>query len=166
MKRADYIDWDTMHMNIAAIAALRSKDPDTRHGAVIVDKFNRVISVGYNGFPRQCCDDEFPWTKPEKYNYSVHAEANAIYNAPQDIKGCTLYLFSEKGYYPCANCAQAIVQKGITKVVVAFTIKVNTEVYNWDHTKKMFDSANIVCVSLDNFQLCYQRKFKRECYDD
>lgn len=150
MKREKYIDWDSLFIGMAALTSFRSKDPSTRHGAVIVDLLNRVISVGYNGFPRDCNDDEFPWTKPEKYEYVVHAEENAMFNATRSMNGSKLYLYSEKGYYPCSRCARGIVQCGIKEIIMASAINDNTETYDWSHTKKMFDSVGIKIRVLEN----------------
>ena len=144
MKRQDYLDWDTVLMGIAQLISFRSKDPSTRHGAVIVDQDHKIISCGYNGFPRGCSDDIFPWTSPEKYNYVLHAERNAIDNSlKSDLKGCKLYLWSEKGYLPCAQCAAGIIQKGIIEVIIASQIKNNTDAFDWQPTIKMFKAANV-----------------------
>ena len=83
-KRKDYISWDEYFMGVALLASQRSKDPSTQVGACIVNDDNRIMSVGYNGFPRGCSDDEFPWeregeTTHTKYPYVCHAELNAIY---------------------------------------------------------------------------------------
>lgn len=146
MKRKDYIDWDTAFLTIAIAMSYRCKDPRTQNGAVIIDHLNRIISTGYNGFPRGCSDDKFPWTSPDKYDYVIHAEANAILNAHKDLTGCKMYLYSERGYYPCSGCATMIVQSGIKEVVMAFATKDEESVggkYMWEPTKKMFEAAHI-----------------------
>lgn len=87
-KRKDYITWDEYFMGVAEMSALRSKDPNTQVGACIVSPENKILSMGYNGFPHGCSDDDFPWTKIHatddpfnaKYYYSTHAELNAILN--------------------------------------------------------------------------------------
>ena len=84
MKREDYISWDEYFMGIAMLAAKRSKDPNTQVGACIVSQDNIIISTGYNGMPKGCSDDEYPWEREgaqTKYPYVVHAELNAILNA-------------------------------------------------------------------------------------
>lgn len=88
-KRSDYISWDEYFMGIAMLSAYRSKDPSTQVGACIVNDRNRIMSVGYNGFPSGCDDDEFPWEREgsafnTKYAYVCHAELNAILNASGD----------------------------------------------------------------------------------
>ena len=59
MKREDYISWDDYFMGISLLSAMRSKDPNTQVGACIVDKDNRIVSIGYNGFVNGCTDEDF-----------------------------------------------------------------------------------------------------------
>lgn len=118
MKRHDYISWDTYFMGIAQLSSKRSKDPKTQVGACIVNKDNKIVGIGYNGFPKNISDDDFPW-KDEgryletKYPYVVHAEANAILNATQSLKDCTLYVT----LFPCNECTKLIIQSGIKELV-------------------------------------------------
>ena len=116
--RKDVLSWDQYFMGMAHLSAMRSKDPNTRVGACIVNPQKRVVGLGYNGFPYGCEDDEFPWARDgqfleTKYPYVVHAELNAILNSIQDLHGCTLYV----SLFPCNECAKAIIQAGITCVV-------------------------------------------------
>ena len=75
-------------MGVALLSGRRSKDPSTQVGACIVSQDNKILSMGYNGFPKGCSDDEFPWGKEKqeedpynsKYFYSTHSELNAILN--------------------------------------------------------------------------------------
>ena len=117
MKRTDYISWDEYFMGIAMLAAKRSKDPSTQVGACIVSQDNIIISTGYNGMPKGCSDDEFPWDregKDTKYPYVVHAELNAILNANgRDLRGSRVYV----ALFPCNECAKAIIQSGVKEVV-------------------------------------------------
>ena len=117
MKRADYINWDEYFMGVAMLAARRSKDPNTQVGACIVSQDNIIISTGYNGMPKGCSDDEFPWDREgaeTKYPYVVHAELNAILNANgRDLRGSRLYV----ALFPCNECAKAIIQSGIREVI-------------------------------------------------
>lgn len=118
MKREDYISWNEYFMGIAKISAMRSKDPKTQVGACIVNDDNKILSVGYNGLPNKCSDDDFQWDKSDdlycsKHAYVVHAELNAILNATTDLKGSTLYTT----LFPCNECAKAIIQAGIKNVV-------------------------------------------------
>ena len=81
MKRTDYISWDEYFMGIAMLAAKRSKDPNTQVGACIVSQDNIIISTGYNGMPKGCSDDEFPWDRQggnleTKYYFVCHWQFN------------------------------------------------------------------------------------------
>ena len=96
-KRENYISWDEYFMGIAMLSSYRSKDPNTQVGACIVNDRNKIMSVGYNGFPLGCSDDEFPWertgeTYDTKYPYVCHAELNAILNyRGGSLEGSRLY---------------------------------------------------------------------------
>ena len=117
MKRENYISWDEYFMGVAMLAARRSKDPNTQVGACIVSQDNIIISTGYNGMPKGCSDDEFPWGREgaeTKYPYVVHAELNAILNANgRDLRGSRIYV----ALFPCNECAKAIIQSGVKEVV-------------------------------------------------
>ncbi|MCI0474588.1 MAG: dCMP deaminase family protein [Ignavibacteria bacterium] len=118
MKRSDYISWDEYFMGIALLSAKRSKDPNTQVGACIVDRDNKIVGIGYNGFPIGCSDDNLPWAREgaaneTKYPYVVHAEANAILNSTKDIHGARIYV----DLFPCNECAKLIIQSGIKEVV-------------------------------------------------
>ena len=116
MKRADYISWDEYFMGIAMLAARRSKDPNTQVGACIVSQDNIIISTGYNGMPKGCSDDEYPWDRvgeETKYPYVVDAELNAVLNANgRVLRGSKLY----GALFPCNECAKAIIQSGVKEV--------------------------------------------------
>ncbi|MBP0974192.1 MAG: dCMP deaminase family protein, partial [Oscillospiraceae bacterium] len=118
MKRQDYIGWDAYFMGIALLSAQRSKDNNTQVGACIVNAEKKIVSVGYNGMPRGCSDDELPWEREgeflaTKYPYVCHAELNAILNSNVPLRDCTLYVT----LFPCNECAKAIIQSGIRRVV-------------------------------------------------
>ncbi len=118
-KRADYISWDEYFMGVAMLSGMRSKDPNTQVGACIVSSDNKILSMGYNGFPIGCSDDDFPWEREgealdTKYLYSTHSELNAILNyRGGSLDGATLYV----SLFPCNECAKAIIQAGIKQVV-------------------------------------------------
>lgn len=119
-KRKDYLPWDDYFMATAILSSKRSKDPSTQVGACVVDNNNRIVAIGYNGFPRNCSDDEFPWAKDEdknsmqnKYMYVVHAEANAILNSNCiALDGTRLYTT----LFPCNECTKLIIQSGIREI--------------------------------------------------
>ena len=154
MKRKNVLSWDEYFMSMAHLSALRSKDPNTQVGACIVNPEKRVVGLGYNGFPKGCNDDDFPWDRKgdfleTKYPYVVHAELNAILNSIQDLKNCTIYV----SLFPCNECAKAIIQSGFTCVVY------ESDKYNGTEgniaSKKMFRDAGVELV-----QLTYQTKIE------
>ena len=120
-KREDYISWDEYFMAVAQLAGMRSKDPHTQVGACIVSPDNKILSMGYNGFPKGCSDDEFPWERENdkdsnltKYPFVTHSELNAILNyRGGSLEGTKLYV----SLFPCNECAKAIIQAGIKTVI-------------------------------------------------
>lgn len=128
MKRKGYLSWEEYFIQLALLTAKRSKDPSTQVGACIVDpESKKILSLGYNGMPRGCGDDDFPWGKnnkdyeDNKYPYVVHAELNAILNATCSLKGSVLYVTHE----PCEECLKAIIQAGIKEVNYIYPYKNN-----------------------------------------
>ena len=101
------------------LSGMRSKDPHTQVGACIVSDDNKILSMGYNGFPKGCSDDEFPWNRDgapleNKYFYTTHSELNAILNyRGGSLEGSKLYV----SLFPCNECAKAIIQSGIKEVI-------------------------------------------------
>jgi len=97
-KRADYISWDEYFMGVAFLASFRSKDPNSQVGACIVSSENKILSMGYNGFPRGCSDDDFPWAREgdaltTKYAYVTHSELNAILNyRGGSLENCKIFV--------------------------------------------------------------------------
>ena len=97
-KRQDYISWDEYFMGVAMLSGMRSKDPNSQVGACIVSEDNKILSMGYNGFPKGCSDDEFPWAREgepldTKYLYVTHSELNAILNyRGGSLEGAKLYV--------------------------------------------------------------------------
>lgn len=119
-KRKDYLSWDEYFMGVAMLSGMRSKDPNTQVGCCIVSQDNRILSMGYNGFPTGCSDDDFPWDRDGddpvkmKYVYSTHSELNAILNYKgTSLAGARLYVT----LFPCNECAKAIIQCGIREVI-------------------------------------------------
>ncbi len=146
MKRADYISWDEYFMGIAMLAARRSKDPSTQVGACIVSQDNLNTTTRYNGMPKGCSDDEFPWDRTgeeTKYPYVVHAELNAILNANgRDLRGSRLYV----ALFPCNECAKAIIQSGIKEVYYLSDKYADTPTTK--ASKRMLDAAGVRYVQL------------------
>ena len=119
MKRDDYLSWDEYFMGIALLSAQRSKDSNTQVGACIVNQEHKIVSVGYNGMPIGCNDDDMPWEREgdflnTKYPFVCHAELNAILNrSAGSLQGCSLYVT----LFPCNECAKAIIQSGIREII-------------------------------------------------
>ena len=143
MKREDYITWDEYFMGIAKLSAARSKDPSTQVGACIVNDEHKVLSLGYNGMPIGFNDDKAPWdregdTLNTKYAYVCHSELNAILNARGiNLTGATLYVT----LFPCNECAKAVIQSGIKKVIYAEDKYAETD--GVKASKRMFEECNV-----------------------
>ncbi len=144
MKRTDYISWDEYFMGIALLSAQRSKDENTQVGACIINRENKILSLGYNGMPIGCNDDDMPWEREAerpidtKYMYVCHAELNAILNRSSgSLSGAKLYVT----LFPCNECAKAIIQSGIREVVYMSDKYCGED----DNTasKKMFDMVGV-----------------------
>ena len=142
-KRTNYINWDEYFMGIALLSAERSKDPNSQVGACIVSEDNKILSIGYNGFPVGCNDDDIPWEREgdfqnTKYPYVCHAELNAILNyTGSTIKGSKIYV----ALFPCNECAKAIIQSGIKEVIYKSDKYKDTEVVQV--SKKLFDMSGV-----------------------
>ena len=127
MKRTDYINWDEYFMGIALLTAMRSKDPNSQVGACIVSSENKILSLGYNGMPIGCSDDEMPWEREgapldTKYMYVCHAELNAILNsAHNNLKGARVYvtLFPlqrvHQGHHPVGHCRGGVLRRQVPR---------------------------------------------------
>ena len=148
-KRKDYISWDEYFMGIAMLSSYRSKDPNTQVGACIVNDRNKIMSVGYNGLPSGCSDDEFPWERTgdeydTKYPYVCHAELNAILNSGgSNLEGCKVYV----ALFPCNECAKAIIQSGIKDVIYISDKYVDS--VGVKASKRMFDAAGVKYTKLE-----------------
>ena len=147
-KREGYISWDEYFMGVALLAAERSKDPSTQVGACIVDESNRILSTGYNGFPKGCSDDEFPWNRnadegETKYPFVVHAELNAILNnRGKSLAGSKIYV----ALFPCHECAKAIIQAGINEVI--FLSDKYKDTVSDANSRRMLETAGVKLTKL------------------
>ena len=155
MKRTDYISWDDYFMGISLLSGMRSKDPSTQVGACIVDKDNRIVSIGYNGFLNGCSDEDFPWSREgefleTKYPYVVHAEQNAI------LEGCRIYV----NLFPCHDCARNIIQSGIKTVCYLEDKYADTD--SIKASKYMFEKAKVKLIQLipqvDKIEINFTKK--------
>ena len=136
--------WDARWLEIAGVVSTWSKDPSTKIGAIAV-KDKRLVSTGYNGFPRGIQDYDDRWNnREEKYKYVVHAEMNCIYNANyhnQSLKGSTMYIV---GLPVCHECAKGIIQAGVVRVVAEFKDAPLKWARSTEITEKMFKEAGII----------------------
>ena len=147
MKREDYITWDEYFMGIAKLSSLRSKDPNTQVGSCIVSTDNKILSMGYNGAPNGFADDDFPWGREgnrldTKYMYVCHSELNAILNYrgdTNDLKGARIYVH----FFPCNECAKAIIQSGIKEVVYANPYDHDNHSEEMEASIRMFDKCGV-----------------------
>lgn len=144
-QRTDYISWDSYFMEMAKLSAKRSKDPGTQVGCCIVDDNNVVLSTGYNGFPRGISDEKHNWSRNDlgdgitKYDLVVHSELNAILNANgKSLKNTVLYTT----LIPCSECAKAIIQAGIKKVIYASETANGN--FKFELTKAMFEETGVL----------------------
>lgn len=143
-KRTDYLSWDEYFMGIAMLSGMRSKDPSTQVGCCIVSQDNKILSMGYNGLPNGCSDDEYPWERDgddplkTKYVYTVHSELNAILNyGGGSLKGSKIYV----SLFPCNECAKAIIQAGIKEVI--YDSDKYEDTASVIASKRMMDSAGV-----------------------
>ena len=130
------MNWNEYFINLAKNIALKSKDPSSKVGCIIVDKNNRVISQGYNGFVSKCDESLMSFDRPIKYNLVIHAEMNALANAGRKISGCTAYL----NYSPCENCAKTLLQFGIKRFVIRGEVK---DQKTLDFVKEYLGESNV-----------------------
>jgi dCMP deaminase len=150
-KRKDYISWDEYFMAVAKLAGMRSKDPNSQVGSCIVSQDNKILSIGYNGFPTGCSDDEFPWQRENedplktKYVYVTHSELNAILNyRGGSLEGTKIYV----SLFPCNECAKAIIQAGI-RTVIYDSDKYNGSASN-TASKMMFRAAGVEIIHYES----------------
>lgn len=150
-KREDYISWDEYFMGVALLSAMRSKDPNTQVGACIVNDDNRIVSVGYNGFPRGCSDEVFPWERKAdnqndtKYPFVCHAELNAILNSNGiGVKDSRIYV----ALFPCNECAKAIIQAGIKEIIYISDKYADTD--NNRASRRMLEAAGVKLTKFES----------------
>lgn len=147
------ITWEHSFMLAAILASHRSKDPNTKVGAVVVSPENRIVGSGYNGFPNGIHDKDLPWARKgsfleTKYPFVVHAEANAIFNSPStDLRGHSMYCVM----YPCNECAKAIIQCGIRELVFLTDPYKDTDPHK--ATAVMFRLAGVRNMQMTDLQL-------------
>jgi len=110
--------WHVRFIKLAHEVSTWSIDPSTKVGCVLV-KNKRVISTGYNGFPKNISDDfDRLMDREQKYEITVHAEVNAVTTAALhgvSTEGSAAYIT----WNPCSRCASVLINAGITSVYVS-----------------------------------------------
>ena len=150
MKRTDYISWDDYFMGISLLSGMRSKDPSTQVGACIVDKDNRIVSIGYNGFLNGCSDEDFPWSREGEF---LETKLNA---RGKSLEGCRIYV----NLFPCHDCARNIIQSGIKTVYYLEDKYADTD--SIKASKYMFEKAKVELIQLtpqvDKIEINFNKK--------
>lgn len=141
--------WDLRFLELAKLVAGWSKDPSTQTGAVFVGRENKIISVGYNGFPSGIADTEARLNDREtKYSMIVHCEMNALLSASQSVRGSTLYTWP---FMSCDRCCVHMIQAGVTRVVAPKAAPDKEE--RWGEafvkTRALFKEAGIPLVEIE-----------------
>lgn len=142
-------DWDQYFMSMVYLVAMRSSDPDTHIGAIIVSDDHRILATGYNGLPHDINITEERTERPEKYFWYEHGERNAIYQAARhgiSVDGCTMYTNG----VPCADCARAIIQAGVKKVIIDEEWEANSPEKWKEHairTRTMLKEAGVELIN-------------------
>ncbi|MHC5115122.1 MAG: deoxycytidylate deaminase [Planctomycetota bacterium] len=134
--------WDEYFLRLAEDVSRRSPDPSTKHGCVIVDADRRVVSTGYNGPVAGLTNDIVPLTRPEKYDWLIHAEDNAVAFARCDLRGATAYVTGA----PCAACFRRLVQVGIRRIVHGERTAASLTASELDACQKMADDLGVEWV--------------------
>jgi dCMP deaminase len=133
--------WTARFINLAAHVAGWSKD-STQVGAVIIRPDRSVASVGFNGLPRAVSDDPARLAdRDQKLLYTVHAELNAILAAREPLHGCSIVVYP---FQPCAQCAAAIIQAGITEVICPEVPDASRWADSFHAARTMFHEAGCV----------------------
>jgi dCMP deaminase len=137
------------------LVASKSKDPSTKIGAVLVND-NVLVSEGYNGFCRKVNDNVADrWQRPVKYSWIEHGERNAIFNAARNgIKTANSIMYTQG--IPCVDCARAVIQAGVTKIVChkqwedAFKeLTADGRTWTQDISAEMFAEAGVTVERID-----------------
>ncbi|NBT09243.1 MAG: CMP deaminase [Chitinophagia bacterium] len=145
--KTEHNNWDCRLIELAKTISTWSKDPSTKVGAVIVDSNRRILSTGYNGFPKGIKDDERLENRDEKLEMIVHAEINAILFAERNVNNSILYTYP---FMPCSRCAAIVIQSGIKKVVAPNNVPDRWQ-KSFERTKQMFKEAKVKlnCIDFD-----------------
>jgi dCMP deaminase len=155
-------NWDLRFIELSSHVAAWSKDRSRESGCVIVGPNREIRTTGYNGFPRGISDDiEERHDRPAKYMWTEHAERNAIYNAARmglSLESCTAYI----NWYPCVDCARALIQSGISRLVVASEPNFSDPTYGegFRVADQMFYEAEVKVDCLNLYESPKQKELK------
>ena len=137
--------WDRRFLELAESVSSWSLDPSTKVGAVIATNDNRILSLGYNGFPKGVEDTNKRYQNRDvKLKLVCHAERNALDSAHFDVEGATLY----STLFTCNECAKSIIQRGIARVVAPRPVLEDNR-YNWDEALLMYKEAGVRVFFID-----------------
>ena len=140
--------WNMRFLEMAKMVGSWSKDPSTKVGAVIVDDNRRVVSLGYNGFPKGVADNNRLEDRNEKYKMIVHAERNALLFATTSVHDCTIFTYP---FIPCPVCAGMIIQSGIRRIV-----SLQTDNPRWQEdfeiSRKMLEEAEVALIEYETIE--------------
>jgi dCMP deaminase len=156
------LTWDEYFILIALFTSLRSKDPRSKVGAVLVNREKHIVGTGYNGFVREADETKFNWQSDgewlqTKYPYVVHAEQNAILNATtSNLDDCSIYTT----LFPCNECARIIAQKKIKDVI--YLSGKHMELDSRKATRVIFEASGVRCrqMELPPFEMLAQSVVK------
>lgn len=137
-------DWTNYFLGLAKVVSQRSHDIHTQHGCVITDRYNRILGVGYNGFPRGLDDEILPTSRPEKYSWMIHAERNALSNCIVRPENGIAYITGQS----CNDCIMALWQEGVSTVIMSNSH--GTHQFD-EKAKKIFDQF----VKLSGIKISY-----------
>ena len=137
--------WNSYFIKLANLIAAKSPDPSTKIGAVIVDSNKRIVSTGYNGPIQGIDDNQVPLTRPEKYDYIIHAETNAVIFAKQDLSDCRIYING----FPCSTCTKLILQSGISHICYGNVQANMCDKKDGDIVKKLCELKHVKLEKID-----------------
>lgn len=126
-------NWTDYFLGLAKVVSKRSHDIHTQHGCVITDSSHRILGVGYNGYPKGLSDSDLPKSRPDKYNWMIHAEKNALANCVIRPDNGIAYVTGQC----CNDCIMSLWQEGITTVYM--TDSHGTHLFD-ENAKKIFDT--------------------------
>jgi dCMP deaminase len=140
------MNWNRYLMRFADTAAIKSKDPSTKVGCVIVGEDREILSTGFNGLPRGVADLPERMARPVKYYLTSHAEENAVAHAARvgaRLKGASAYTT----HFPCSRCARMLIQAGVARVVSGGgTTSMPEEEFSY--ARMMFSEAGVICEEI------------------